>query len=118
MKTSSAKSKGRRACSEVKNLLHKYAPALQDGDVQVTPSGVTGVDLYLSPAALQVYPFAIESKNQEKIAIWAALEQSESHRKDNLTPLLFFKRNRSELYVSMKAEEFFKLYKGSNVTKE
>lgn len=111
MKTSSAKSKGRRACQDIKQLLHNHAPELQDGDVGVTPSGVIGVDLYLSPAALKTYPFCIESKNQESLSIWACLEQTESHRKDNLIPILFFKRNRSELYACLKAEEFVKLYR-------
>lgn len=110
MKTSSAKSKGRRACQETKELLHKYVSSLEDGDIVVTPSGVTGVDVYLSPSALKKIPLTIECKNQESIQIWKALEQSESHAKCTpYSPALFFRRNRSDLYVALKAEDFIRM---------
>lgn len=111
MKTSSAKAKGRRASQEVKELLLKYSD-LQDADLIVTPSGVTGPDLLLSPLAQEFFPFAIEAKNREKIAIWEAIEQARSHlKKDQNLPVLFFKRNRSELMVCLKAEDFIKNWK-------
>ena len=109
MRTSSAKAKGRRACQDVQTLLYKYAPQLLPGDIEVTSSGVTGEDLKLSPAARQQYPFVIECKNQEKINIWASIDQAKTHVKGDLIPLLFFKRNRSDLMVCLPAEEFFKL---------
>lgn len=110
MKTSSAKAKGRRAAQEVKAMLHKYVPLdLQPDDIIVTPSGCTGEDLMLSPRARSIYPWAIECKNVEKLNIWQAIAQTEEHSKKYL-PLLFFTRNRSEMYVCMKAEEFIKLY--------
>jgi hypothetical protein len=110
MKTSSCKQKGRRAVVELKESLMTHAPELEADDLIVTSAGETGVDLKLSPAAQKIYPFAIEAKNVEKLNIWAALEQSEGHRTDKLTPAVFFKRNRSEMYVAMKAEEFIKLW--------
>lgn len=109
MKTSSCKAKGRRLSSEVKDLFHLFARDLQDGDIVVTPSGVQGPDLHLSPEAKKVYPFAIECKNQESIQIWKALQQAESHAKTGDYPILFFRRNRSKVYVSMDAEHFLKL---------
>jgi hypothetical protein len=84
----------------------KNAP-LEDADIVVTPSGVPGVDLHLSLKAFKEFPFAIECKNQESISIWAALKQAES-RKPGL-PVLFFKRNHSELYVSLKASDLMSL---------
>lgn len=111
---SSKRKKGRRCCAETKILLHAYAPHLQDGDITVTPSGVTGPDLHLSPKALETYPFVLEGKNQESISIWAALEQSESHARKcpERIPVLFFRRNKSELYVGIRAEAFLKLVTG------
>lgn len=109
MKTSSAKAKGRRCSQAVKALLLANAPSLEDGDIIVTPSGVTGEDLMLSPKARAKYPWAIECKNVEKLNIWQAIAQTEEHSQKYL-PLLFFTRNRSEMYVCMKAEEFVKLY--------
>lgn len=115
MKTSSRKSKGRRACAEVKELMHKYAPDIHDSDIVVTSSGDTGPDLKLSHAAFQKYPFAVEVKNQESISIWAAIEQAKSHlehfNQDTqfVVPTVFFKRNRSDLMICLSAEDFFKL---------
>ncbi len=107
MKTSSAKAKGRRACSELKDALMKYAPSLEEGDIEVTSSGATGEDLKLSPAARREYPYVIEVKNQEGINIWASLRQAESHSKDAARiPLLAFKRNNTEMYVALKLEHF------------
>lgn len=110
MKTSSAKAKGRRACAEVIELLKRFsAVPLGDGDLEITTSSVPGEDIRMSPAARKQFPFAIESKNQEKLQIWSALEQAESYRKEDRIPLLFFRRNRSKLYVALDAEEFFEL---------
>jgi hypothetical protein len=110
MRTSSAKAKGRRACQEVVDLILSHFPELTDKDVFVTPSGVTGVDVQLSQRAFDILPLAIECKNTESLNIWKALEQAKSHVKGLETPILFFKRNRSELFVAFKAANFFKLY--------
>jgi hypothetical protein len=110
MLTSSAKAKGRKASTMVKDLLFKYAPDLRQGDIEVTPSGVTGVDLKLSPAAKEIYPFAIEVKNQESLNIWSAYEQAMKHSAGTTDmPILFFKRNKSELMACLKADDFIKL---------
>ena len=113
MLTSSAKNKGRRACLQVKDLLEKYAPDLRPGDIEVTSSGATGEDIKLSPAARLVYPFGIEVKNQENINIWKAFEQAISHVEgceyEFRVPVVFYKRNKSELMVTLRAEDFIKL---------
>lgn len=109
MKTSSAKAKGRKACKDVQDLLYIHAPHLEPGDIEITSSGATGEDLKLSPAAKRVYPFAIECKNQEKLNIWSAIEQAKTHVKGTEIPVLFFKRNRSDLMVCLSAEDFMKL---------
>lgn len=107
---SARKAKGRAACALVRELLLKHAPELEEGDIWVTPSGVTGEDLKLSPKARDSYPIVIECKCQETLNIWDALKQAESHvrsqDRDSLTPILFFKRNNSKLYVAMQADEF------------
>lgn len=115
MKTSSCKAKGRRACQEVRELLLQYAQDLKPDDIRVTSSGCTGEDLLLSPAAQEIYPLAIECKNQEALNVWSALKQAESHSNQEeiaavkRLPILFFRRNHSSLYVAMQAEHFLKL---------
>lgn len=114
MRTSSAKAKGRRAASETKDLLLKYAPDLQPTDIEVTSSGAIGEDLKLSPAARQVYPFIVENKCVEKLNVWEAYEQACGHRRPEhgdgfLVPVVFFRRNRSKLMALLDAEHFIKL---------
>lgn len=113
MKTSSAKAKGRRLAASVKEALLTSQDTLQDADIAVTPSGVTGEDLWLSPAARLWFPFIIECKNQEKLSIWEALKQAESHKKegDKRVPLLCFSRNRSDTYVALKLSDLLNLIK-------
>lgn len=110
MRTSSCKAKGRRACQEFQQLILRWFPDLTQKDVRVTPSGVTGADIQLSQAAEKVFPYAIEVKNQEKLNIWQSLDQTQRHADGlELKPLLAFRRNRSQLYVALKAEHFFEL---------
>lgn len=115
MKTSSCKAKGRRVAIEVKELILRYAPDLKPDDIMVTPSGVTGEDVLLSPSARQRFPLVIECKCQESLNIWKAFEQAKSHlARRNLdygfyVPILFFRRNRSELLCTLAAEDFLRL---------
>jgi hypothetical protein len=110
MKTSSAKQKGRRLCQQVKETLLEWAPDLKPDDIQVTSSGAPGEDLKLSPAARVIYPMCWEMKNVERLNVWEAYEQAESHATgtDNI-PVLCFSRNRSEPMVALKLKNFLKL---------
>lgn len=105
MKIKSAKAKGRRLAVWVMELLYKYAQDLMQGDIVVTPASVPGDDLMMSPAARAIYPFAIECKNQETLNIWEALAQVEA-RAGTRIPVVFFKRNKSKVYVTLEAEKF------------
>lgn len=116
MNIRSAKAKGRRLASRVKDMLHSFAPDLQVGDIEVTSSSVTGEDLKLSPAAKDTYPLIFECKNQEKLNIWDALKQAKTHHDDwvklnalPLYPCVVFSRNHEDTYVALKFEDFLKL---------
>lgn len=110
MKTSSAKAKGRRACQELQTLILRWFPDLSARDVRVTPSGSTGEDIQLSEAGTKAFPYAVEVKNQERLNIWKSLLQTSQHaQKLKLEPLLAFRRNRSELWVAIRADHFFEL---------
>ena len=111
MKSASAKAKGRRCAQELKDLILRIMQGMQEDDILVTPSGVTGPDLILSPLAKKILPWAVECKNVEALNIWAALKQAEAEARSGL-PLLFFRRNRTKLYVALDAEEFIKLWRG------
>jgi hypothetical protein len=112
LKPSSAKAKGRRACQELKEKLLKAYPELEDGDIVVTPSGVNGEDLQMSPLAKKTIPLTFEVKNQERLNIWKAIDQSKTHidTGDKRKPVVAFKRNNSRMYLTIDVEDFLELF--------
>ena len=110
IKTSSAKAKGRNLQKKVAEMISKVTciPAGKDLDIESRGMGQTGRDVILRGRAKELFCFhGIECKACESLNIWAALKQAEEH---GGKPILFFKRNRSETYVAMKADDFFELY--------
>jgi hypothetical protein len=110
----SRKAKGRRCSQETRDLLLKYAPDLEN-HIRVTSMGANGADVWLSPEAFKKFPLIIENKACEAFSPWAAYEQACSHAKEYAQyetkgyPAVFYRRNRSELMVTLKAEDFIKL---------
>lgn len=117
MKTSSAKAKGRRLLSEVRDILIKRFSFHPD-DITVTPSGVTGEDLQLARCVKEVLPLCFEGKNQQSMNVWESLKQAESHVKDSRKPVLVFKRNHSEIYIALKFNDFLDLIQKQQYTEE
>jgi len=118
MKTSSAKSKGRKLQQNVRDvILEQYSEYLEPDDVRSTGMGQSGVDVQLSPLAKRTFPFSIECKNQQSISIWACLEQTFTNLMDNTFGLLVFKRNRSETYVCLKLDDFMEITDHTDFTK-
>jgi hypothetical protein len=112
MKPRSAKAKGRRATAEVCTAILTAFPNLQPDDVRVVPTSVPGEDVWLSPVAAATFPYALEAKNVEKINVWSAIEQAETHsKKSGRTPLVVFRRNGEPLRVIVSLEEFLRLVK-------
>jgi len=112
MKARSAKAKGRRFQKEIYELLMKHFDnVLQEGDLKPSLMSEQGEDIKKSPAAIKVFPYSVECKSQEKLNIWSALKQAEENCPTGQTPLVAFKKNRSNIYVALKFEEFLKLLK-------
>lgn len=110
MRTSSAKAKGRRAAQEVKEAILEVAPFLAEDDILVTSSCVTGEDLVLSPKARLTFPLVFECKNTERMDVWGAIEQSESHvTVVPYEPVVAFKRNRTKLRCIVDLKFFLRL---------
>lgn len=106
----SRKAKSRSLQNKVVELIRTSHPMLSDNDVKPAIMGESGIDIKLSDHARKLFPYGIECKNQESLAIWSALQQCEENAdKEKLTPLLIFKRNHSNTYVAMKIEDFLKL---------
>ena len=120
MKTQSAKSKGRRLQQQVAADIVAAFPALQPDDARSTSMGCGGEDVQLSPAARQCFPFSVECKNCEKLALWSALEQCEANAGEQASPLLVFKRNRSATYCVLRWDRLLEILRdaGARATSE
>jgi hypothetical protein len=106
MKTSSAKSKGRKLQQWVRDLILRLHPDLEPDDVKSTGMGQGGEDVQLSPAARKLVPLCIECKNVEKLNVWAAYDQACEHRSKG-EPVVVMKKNHREPLVVVDAEYFF-----------
>lgn len=53
----------------------------------------------------------IEAKRQEKLCPYDWMEQSKRDAKEGEIPIVIFKKNRQEVLVQMRFEDFMKLYK-------
>ena len=104
MKTSSAKSKGRRLQQWVRSLLIKTFD-LEPDDVRSTSMGANGEDILLSSNARVIFPYSIECKNVEKLNLWEAWKQAEANA-GGYEPLLIIKRNRQKPLAVVDAEHF------------
>jgi hypothetical protein len=107
----SRKNKGCRLQNKVVELLRAYFPHWTDDDIKPAVMGEAGEDIHLSSTARKEFPFSIECKNQEKVNIWAAIEQAESNAKNNI-PAVVFKRNRSDTYIIMNFGKFLEILHG------
>ena len=93
---SSRKAKGRRLQQVVRqDLVDRLG--IDPGDILSTAMGQSGCDLYLSPAARARFPFGVECKAQERIALPEWWEQcTRNAAAEGLTPLLVLKQSRRE----------------------
>lgn len=112
--TASRKAKGRRFQQEIRDDLIKRL-SLNPGDILSTPMGQAGSDLYLSPEARKWFPFAVECKNQEKVALWPWWDQCTTNAaKEDLAPLLLIKRSRTEPLAVLRWNDFLTLQAACN----
>ncbi len=73
--------------------------------------GQNGEDVMLSPAARKIYPLFIECKNVEKLNVVGVFNEHYSKYKDRKGySLLVHARNRQEPLVTLRFEDFIKMY--------
>lgn len=108
MKTQSAKAKGRRLQQMVASVLLSKFPSLSEDDIRSTSMGAQGEDIQLSSKARELIPFSIECKNQERVNIWDAINQSNSNSK-GYTPVVVIKKNNTQPHVVISLNAFISL---------
>ena len=108
MKTSSAKAKGRKLQQWFANLLVEKLN-LDEEDIESRPMGSQGEDIILGKQSRQIFPYSVECKNQEKVNVWAAYEQSTANC-GKYEPVVVIKKNHKKPLVVVDAEYFVKLH--------
>ena len=105
----SRKAKGRKFQQQIRDDLVDRL-GIDPGDILSTAMGQSGCDLYLSPAARERFPFGVECKAQEAIALPAWWRQCTANaEKEGLTPLLLIKRNREEPLAVLRWSDLIRL---------
>lgn len=110
MKSQSCRAKGRRLQQRVAQSIVEAFPHLEADDAVSTSSGANGVDVRMSPLAQRTIPVAVECKNQERLNIWACLEQTVKNCPPGMDPCLIFSRNRAATYAVLPWETVLALY--------
>ena len=113
MKPQSAKAKGRRLQQEFRKQLIEELD-IHPEDIESRSMGAGGEDLIMARAARAKFPYSVECKNQEKVNVWKAYEQSDSNSKD-YEPVVIIKKNNFKPLVVVDAEHFIKLHKQEEV---
>lgn len=106
MRPQSAKAKGRRLQQWVRDQLIEHLEVHPE-DIESRSMGAGGEDLIMARDARQKFPFSIECKNQEKLNIWDAYEQSCANSGD-YEPIVFIKKNGKNPLVVLDAEYFIR----------
>ena len=101
MKPQSCKAKGRRLQQKVAQSILETFPHLLPDDCSSTSMGAGGEDIRMSPLCRESVPLSIECKCQEKMNVWACLEQATKNTPSGAQPCLVFTRNRSPVYATV-----------------
>lgn len=114
MRPQSAKAKGRRLQQLVVSDLLSLFEHLTEDDIRSTSMGASGEDIQMSPLARQSIPFSIEAKNQERVNVWASIEQARSNCPKDITPIVVMKKNGEQPQVVIPWRKFLNLLKPQN----
>jgi hypothetical protein len=98
------RSKGNRAEREVIDMCHRHGWTTAYRNFQ--SGGQGGGDVIGGPPDVH-----LEVKHRERCAIWEWIEQADSECRPTDLPVVVFRRNRSQWYAAVPAEELFALLK-------
>ena len=105
----SRKQKGKAFQNRVRQDLIEHL-GIDPGDILSTAMGQSGCDLYLSPAARTIFPFGVECKAQERIALPEWWQQcTRNAAAEGLTPLLILKQSRRDALAVLRWSDLLAL---------
>ena len=107
----SSQQKGKRFEREVAKQINKK---FENANCRRTPlSG--GMDFKGDICSINdnsiISEFSFECKNQEKLNIWKALEQSRNDAPQRTMPVVVFRKNHSLDYIALELEDFLNIIK-------
>ena len=111
-----AKAKGRRLQQLVVKKLLLLLPGVQPDDIQSRSMGANGEDVMLSPYARSIFPYSVECKNQEKLNLWKAWEQTQGNAED-YQPLLIVGKNNTKPLAVVDLDYFLNLQRLDNANR-
>lgn len=111
-----AKAKGRRLQQLVVKKLLLLLPGVQPDDIQSRSMGANGEDIMLSPYARSKFPYSVECKNQEKLNLWKAWEQTQGNAED-YQPLLIVGKNNTKPLAVVDLDYFLNLQRLDNASR-
>ncbi len=82
----------------------------KDKPIESRGGGQSGTDIRLDSEAITLFPFSVECKRQEKLAIPQWIEQAKENQLPGTDWLLVCKQSHREPFVVLDANAFFKLY--------
>ena len=112
MKSSSRKAKGRRLQKWIAEQISKVTqiPHGKGCLIESREMGQSGTDIKLYAQAAELYPFAIEAKNTERLSINESISQAKANRSSRQDWQVFWKRNAMAPVVIMDAGTWFDFY--------
>lgn len=120
IKTRSAKNKGAKlqkwVCEKISEMLNiPYNQQDDDCLIHSREMGQSGVDIVLRGRAKGLFPFSIECKNSESLALLPTIQQAEKNAAEGRPYLIIHKRKRlKKPIVVMSWETFEKIHKKNN----
>ena len=108
MKPRSAKAKGMKFQREVKDKVCQ-ALDIHPEDIVPTTAGVVGVDLRLSRAARDKFPFSVECKHLAKFSIYKIYDQAAANTLEGTVPMAVIKQNRSTPLAVLKLDDLLEV---------
>lgn len=73
--------------------------------------GAQGVDVQLSEAARNVFPFDTECKSRASIAVYPYFQQAAENTSEGRKPLLVIKQNHSEPLAVLRLDDLLEILK-------
>ncbi len=119
IKPQSAKNKGRKlqkwVAEKISQLTgYEWGSSGDDKPIESRPMGQSGVDVRMESQVKKEFPFSVECKSVEKLALPSWIKQAKDNQEEGTDWLIIFKRSRENPVAVMDAERFFELLRKAN----